>query len=169
MLVICTRRYDLVILKYTSKIVTYYVNRYEEGKIMTHAKVNYGEEYCQPVDVPIVAVHPEGTMIVICAYQGDVRVASLDAAGVLIGVKMMRIQVDMIHDMTFIRGEKDYELLILSSDFPRQQSPARHINSFQVIIEDEVLKQVAINESLPNSYTKLSINYKLLIFYSSIT
>lgn len=121
--------------------------------------MNYGEDYCQPVDVPIVAVHPEGTMIVIYAYQGDVRVASLDAAGALIGVKMMRIQVDMVHDMTFIKGEKDYELLILSSDFPRQQSAARHINSFQVNIEDEVLKQVAINESLPNSYTKLSINH----------
>lgn len=100
----------------------------------------------------------------IYAYQGDVRVASLDAAGTLIGIKMMRIQVDIINDMTFIKStgsgsgsEKDYELLILSSDYPRQPSRNGHLNSFQVNVEDEMLKQVAINESLPSSYKRLSI------------
>lgn len=39
MLLLCTRRYDCVILDYN------------KGKIITYAKINYGEDFSQPVDV----------------------------------------------------------------------------------------------------------------------
>lgn len=103
---------------------------------------------------PIIVINPTNKLIVVHAFIGDIRVISLCDDG-LNEVKVMRVQLDNIIDMAFLGIGSDYELVCLSKDYPRDDSPKLHLNSYVISLSEEILRLGSVNEHFDPLFTKL--------------